>query len=96
MLERKIETDFREKVEWLGCLCLKLSIIAWRGWPDRLVLGPNRLIIFFEFKRPGETARKNQSYIHRVLLKFGFAVYLVDDTQEALNIVIKTLKVEST
>jgi hypothetical protein len=84
-LESTIENDTRSWVSSIGCIYLKLlpTIV---GIPDRLFIGPGRLIFFVETKRPKQKPRKIQEYIHTKLRGFGFNVYVcttVEETKEA-------------
>ena len=38
ILERELETYFRQQCNKLGLLTLKLNVAQNRGWPDRMVL----------------------------------------------------------
>ena len=64
---------------------LKLTILGNRGWPDRLVLWPNRGILFIEFKRPGEQPRKLQEFVHAAIRKLGFDVEVHDNVDRAVE-----------
>lgn len=91
MLESKLENDYRKYVESLGLLYLKFSILGMAGFPDRIILGANKLIFFIEWKRPGKTdgkrkGEKLQAYRHKVLRKFGFNVYVLDNLEQAKEI----------
>lgn len=77
MLERVIEENFVADAKRLGALALKLVVLSWRGWPDRIVLAPGGRVFFVEFKRPGETPRANQRFVHKLLRRLGFTVYVV-------------------
>lgn len=88
-LERDVEADFVDGVEALGLIAVKLVILGWAGWPDRLVLGPNQFIVFVELKRPGEGPRPSQGYVHKILRRFGFHVIVSDSAPVAIQ-AIKT------
>lgn len=90
-LEKKVESDLKTSIEALSfelgvkIYYLKLSILGFRGWPDRLILWPNRGIIFVELKREGEEPRKLQVAIHDSLRKLGFEVGVYDNEQHAFR-----------
>lgn len=90
-LERDIESKFVQELSRysyannLEIVCLKLSVPGFRGWPDRLVLWPGRGVLFIEFKRPGETPRKLQEYVHKIIARLGFEVEVHDDYRIALD-----------
>lgn len=83
MLERVIENYFVAETKKRGAYALKVVVLAWRGWPDRLVLAAGARIFFVEFKRPGEKPRANQLAIHRLLRRLGFRVYVVASVTRA-------------
>lgn len=57
-----------------------------RGWPDRLVLLENGRSFFIEFKRDSsEKPRKLQLYVHALLRKKGFNVYVCSSKEEAIE-----------
>jgi hypothetical protein len=100
MLEKNIEADVGKKLHYwareqgFNLHYLKLTVLGNRGWPDRLLLWPNRGMMFIEFKRPGEVPRKLQLYVHDALRKLGFEVQVHDNIDVAVA-AVKTY-VEST
>jgi hypothetical protein len=56
-----------------------------KGIPDRLVIGPNQFIAFFELKRIGEEPFPKQDWVHRKLRGFGFTVIVPDTKQNAID-----------
>ena len=63
---------------------LKLTIAGNRGWPDRLLLWPNRGVMFIEFKRPGQKPRKLQEFVHAAIRRLGFVVEVHDNVGRAM------------
>lgn len=90
-LETQTETDHRLWCEGIGLMSIKLNPLGRVGLPDRLIIGPNRLVFFFEFKRRGKKARKIQKYIHEIIRGFGFNVYVCDDLEEAKSITLREI-----
>lgn len=90
-LERKVESDLKTSITALSfelgvkIYYLKLSILGFRGWPDRLILWPGRGILFVELKRDGEEPRNLQVEIHDSLRKLGFDVEVYDNEQHAFR-----------
>jgi len=82
-LESKAERAFRKYATGKGCLYLKIRAFGLIGFPDRLILGPNRLAMFIEWKRQGEVARPLQLYRIKTLTSFGFPAYVVSDLKIA-------------
>ena len=80
-LERSIEASCCRYAEMQGWEHVKLDR-AKRGWPDRLYLGPNSLVLLVEFKRPGERPRPQQLANHRRLSDLGHPVALVDSADQ--------------
>jgi len=64
----------------LGWVHYKFSSPGNRGVPDRILLRKGR-IIFIEFKATGKKPTKLQYYIHKIIRKLGFKVYVVDDIE---------------
>ena len=89
-LEKAIEDTVGREVALLSremdmpIYYLKLNVMGMRGWPDRLLLWPNRGIMFIEFKRPGERPRKLQQYVHEKILNLGFIVETHDNVSRAM------------
>ena len=50
--------------------------------PDRLILLPGARLAFAELKAPGKKPRALQLARHRQLRKLGFAVYVIDGTEQ--------------
>lgn len=73
-LEAEIENAFVKYAESRGCYALKLRLDGRNGWPDRTVVGPEGLIMFVEFKRPGGKIRPMQRVWEKVLKSCGFIV----------------------
>lgn len=63
-------------VERAGGMALKFPY-APSGWPDRMVLLPGGVVLFFELKRPkGGRLEPLQPWWHAQLRKLGFEVHL--------------------
>ena len=52
--EAEEEATFVRKARAKGYLCRKLNGEGFRGWPDQLVISPQGVVTFIEFKRPGK------------------------------------------
>lgn len=68
-MEKKIEKYLVQSVEQIGGLCVKFPPLFFRGFPDRIVLLPDGLVVFVELKAPGKNAaidtKKSSSRINR-------------------------------
>lgn len=83
-LEVDIENDFCDFAKSAKCLAVKLVLLRLRGWPDRNVLCPGGIIVFFEFKRTKSTPMTtNQLKWQRILTGFGFPYYVCWDLNDA-------------
>ena len=49
-LETAIEKSLKDEIESYGYWYVKLSLFNFVGMPDRIIIGPNRFILFLEFK----------------------------------------------
>lgn len=69
------------KLAWeqFGVLGSKLSILGDTGYPDRIFWLSGGRPWLVEFKRPGESPRKKQVYIHAQLRRLGYDVEVHDD-----------------
>lgn len=72
-----------------GLLYIKLSLAGCIGIPDRLILGPNRLVIFAELKRPGKTLSPMQERWFLRLRVFGFSCYLIDSLEAIEKMILE-------
>jgi hypothetical protein len=84
VLEKKVEQDTVDW--WEGSCCgvqVKLNLHGRRGWPDRLFLDYGGRAVFIEFKRIDEDARELQTYIHKLLRKRGFEIYVCHTFESA-------------
>jgi len=61
---------------------VKLKFLNINGAPDHLFLGMNRFFFFVEFKKPNKKARGNQTYIHKILIRCGFGVHVIDNVKD--------------
>ena len=87
--EDAVENHLRKMVKALGGLCIKLNPFGYAGIPDRMVLLPGGIILFFELKRPvGGRFEPLQERWHAKLRKLGFTVYVCHTkslVEESLN-----------
>lgn len=87
--EDTVETHLRKCVKVLRGLCIKLNPFGMRGIPDRLVLLPGGIVLFFELKRPvGGSFEPLQERWHGKLRQLGFRVY-VCNTKASVDAVLR-------
>jgi len=79
-LETKLEDRCVAKIEARGGLALKLVLLGVRGFLDRTMLAPGRVIFFCEFKRRKVgVVSAQQAVWRRILTLLGFGVYMIDN-----------------
>ena len=93
--EISIEEAFVKFTKGKACTAFKLTILGRKGWPDRMVLGPNKLVMFVEFKKKGKTLSGAQTSIRLIIEKYGFAYHVCDEIGQA-EAMLKEAIIEST
>lgn len=76
--EKYMERYLKVEIERKQGLCLKWVSPGTNGVPDRIVLMPNGKIYFIELKTLGQTPRKIQEVVHRMIRSKGFEVLVID------------------
>lgn len=82
MREKQIEQKLVTAVKNMGGICPKWVSPGYDGMPDRIVLLPKKKMAFVEVKATGQTPRPLQLSRHRLLRNLGFAVYVLDATEQ--------------
>lgn len=82
MRERILELKLVKETRKRGGIALKFVSPSFSGMPDRLVLLPHQVMGFVEVKAPGEKPRPLQESRHAMLLKMGFPVFVLDNSEE--------------
>jgi hypothetical protein len=77
--EKKLEPKLKTEVEKMDGMCIKFYILAFTGFPDRIVLMPGAQIWFVEMKSQGRRPSKRQLYVHKQLRRLGFRVRVISD-----------------
>ena len=90
-MEKAVESYLRRRVKDAGGIALKLVCPGWTGVPDRLILMPGAKAYFAETKDLGKKPRPRQAYVHGVLRRLGFQVF-VPDSKAAVDIMISDLE----
>lgn len=86
MLEKEIENQIVEYAESLDAKALKLRIDGQNGWPDRTVIFPLAPAFTIEVKKPGGRLSAKQKYWHSELWRLGMKNYVVDNIDDAIQI----------
>lgn len=82
MREKQIEQKLTMSVKAMGGIAPKLVCPGFDGMPDRLVLLPGGHIGFVEVKVPGRKPLPLQLARHKLLLRLGFPVFVLDDEKQ--------------
>lgn len=78
MRENEVERHYKKLVEDAGGMFMKLNSVTHSGVPDRIVLLPNGIIYFVEFKAPGKKPRALQQHVINQMRKLGQDVRVID------------------
>lgn len=76
--EKAIEASLVKKAGELGFPCLKYSNPHESGYPDRLVLLPDRSVEWVELKSAGQKPTPLQEARHAALRRMGHRVWVID------------------
>lgn len=79
--EKVLERKLRDRVKKLDGLAFKFVSPGFMGVPDRIVLMPGARVYFAELKTTGKKPTKIQLYVHGLLKKLGFEVWVIDRTE---------------
>lgn len=82
MLERDIEKALCKKVKELEGTCEKYTSPSRRSVPDRLIMLPDKRIIFVECKAPGKVPTIAQQNDHDRRRAMGFDVRVIDSLEQ--------------
>ena len=82
MREKQIEQKLVQAVRKSGGMCMKFVSPNFDGMPDRVILLPGGKIAFAELKAPGKKPCTLQIARHKVLMKLGFRVYVIDSVEQ--------------
>ncbi len=80
MLEKDIEKAVCAHAKNVhGCLVYKFTSPQRRSVPDRIIIFPNGILIFIEFKAPGKRPTEGQAREIERLHGHGQRAYVIDD-----------------
>lgn len=86
-LEKIIERRVCEYARSLHCLAYKFTSPATRHVPDRIIITPNGVIAFLEFKRRGEVPTAAQAVEHAKMRKCKVLVFVVDSVEQGKDVI---------
>lgn len=84
-LESELESRVRDYAIRKAWFEIKIMRTSRRGFPDRFFAKKGRIVLV-EMKREGETARKQQSKLHRELAEHGVEVHTIDKFEQAVKL----------
>lgn len=88
--ESRIERSFCDKIKKdKRFIVIKCDGISYRGFPDRLVIGPGGRILFVEFKDPRGKLSIYQIKCIQKLIDIGHDVLVATSSDEAIQYVRK-------
>lgn len=87
MSESEIEERVCNYAKRQGVIVDKFTSPAKRSVPDRLLIFPNGVIIFIEFKAPGKKPTEKQKLDHEKRRANNALVYVIDDVDQGKNLV---------
>ncbi len=92
-LEKDTEDTFTKRVRYLGCKAKKFRVWGEKGPPDRIILCPNGLVCFIEFKRTAKdkTSYHQDQYI-KELRELGFRCLVTHSWIEAVKFIVETIE----
>lgn len=88
--EKVLEKRLVKRVNDNGGLCLKFTSPSYTGVPDRICLFWKGIIKFVEVKTTGNKPTMRQLFIHKLLRRLGFEVWVVD-SYESLEKFIESI-----
>ena len=93
-LESRIEKDFLKGLKRIPCTLKvrKINGMGYRSWPDRMILGPKKFIMFIELKRPklGRVS-PGQLDLFQDMKELGHNVPIFTDGKQAADFVLDAL-----
>lgn len=79
--EKLLEKNLKDAITETGGLCLKLLSPWFTGFPDRTILMPGGRVYFAEIKTTGKKPSARQLFVHELLRKLGFIVFIIDSKE---------------
>lgn len=95
-MEKDEERKFRLWCQKRGYLCLKLKLATQRGFPDRTVITPEK-IIFMEMKTPvGDLSPQQEYWLEELGGYSSCRVFVPRSCQEAIDFVLSVVTTKIT
>jgi len=86
VLEKEIENNVVRW--WRRKHYLTIKVMKVKGWPDRLFIGPGPTYVWIEFKTPTGRVSKIQEYTIRIMRALNCRVYVMDNHEEAKEVLL--------
>jgi hypothetical protein len=87
MTEAQIEKKVCDYVKSKGGIAYKFVSPARRSVPDRMIILPNGVLFFIEFKKPGGKLTSGQEREIARLTVLGRVVFVVDGVEDGISTV---------
>lgn len=87
MSESAVQRGIKSAAEKAGWWVLKLNLFGIRGIPDLLCVR-NGNYLWIEVKKPGETIRPLQARMHKIMRRYGMAVFVFDNVEDAKRLLL--------
>jgi hypothetical protein len=88
MTEAQIEKKVCDYVKSKGGIAYKFVSPARRSVPDRMIILPNGILFFIEFKKPGGRLTSGQEREIKRLRDLEQRVYVIDDVEDGKQTVV--------
>jgi len=80
-----VQKEVCDHGEFTGWTVYPWKSVNNRGVTDRIFL-KKKIILFVEFKSPGEEATKQQALVHGTLRSQGFEVHVIDNVSDGVRL----------
>jgi hypothetical protein len=93
--EASVERRFVSECKRLGLHQVKLQRLGCAGWPDRMVVGTNGVVVFVELKRPdgGKLSALQERKIQE-LQDLGHHAAVFSDADDAIKFVLHRVQIQ--
>lgn len=93
VLERDLERHFSNTCKKLGLITLKLNVRYTRGWPDRVVVLPDKRVLWVELKTLTGKVSALQARVHLDLNSMRHDVLILRTKQEITDALMDAARI---